>query len=152
MNRLVNWRNGKCPKTLFNECAPVLLGLKRPIQKSNFEYRRVNRSESSPFQCEVYLRGEGFHHIFQAGKPSKSEKEAEKNAAIAALTELEKMLGVSTEEASRPTAAMAAMTTSSQHEERSAVEARGVQFGSFWSAVCETRSQQYTVYIAYAKT
>ena len=98
------------------------------VQESNIEYRQVNRSESSSCQCELYLRGEGFHHIFQAGEPSKTEKEAEQNAAIAALTELEKMLGVSTEEASRPTAAMAGMTTSSQHEERSAVEARGVQF------------------------
>ena len=88
----------------------------------------MNRSESSPCQCELYLRGEGFHHIFQAGKPSKTEKEAEKNAAIAALTELEKMLGVSTEEASWPTAAIAATATVSQHEDRSIVEANVVQF------------------------
>lgn len=125
-NRLVNWRNGKCPKTLFNECARVLLGL--TVQKKHFEYRRVNRSESSHCQCELYLRGDGFHHIFQAGKPSKTEKEAEKNAANAALTELEKMLGVCSEEASwRPTAVVAT-STSSQHEERSAVEASTVQF------------------------
>ena len=104
----------------------MVLGL--TVQKKHFEYRRVNRSESSPCQCELYLRGEGFHHIFQAGKPSKTEKEAEKNAAIAALTELEKMLGVSTEEASRPTAAIAATAVSRQHEERSAVEASVVQF------------------------
>ena len=100
MNRFVNFRNGN-PKALFNECAQVLLGV-RAFRKSNIEYRRVKCSESSPCQCELYLRGEGFHHIFQAGKPSKTEKEAEKNAAIAALTELEKMLGDCTEEASRP--------------------------------------------------
>ena len=103
----------------------MVLGL--TVQKKHFEYRRVNRSESSPCQCELYLRGEGFHHIFQAGKPSKTEKEAEKNAAIAALTELEKMLGDCSEEASRPTAAMAATATVSQHEDRSAVEASVVK-------------------------
>ena len=110
---------------LFKECARVLLGL--TVQKKHLEYRRVNRSESSPCQRELCLRGEGFCHIFQSGEPSKTHMGAQRNAAIAALTELKKMLRISTEEASRPTTA-AATATSSQHEERSAVEASTVQF------------------------
>ena len=126
-NRLVNWRNGKGPMALFKECAQVLLGL-GVLRKSNIEYRRVKPSESSPCQRELCLRGEGFHHIFQAGKSSKTEKKAQENAAIAALTELEKMLGVCSEEASWRPKAVVATATSSQHEELSAVEASVVQF------------------------
>lgn len=89
---------GKDPKSIFNDCAPVILG--RTLEKSDFEYREVadqgtDSGNSGCFRCELELRGHS-PHVFRAGEPGKSKKEGERNAADAALSELQEILRIST--------------------------------------------------------
>ena len=90
---------GKDPKSIFNDCAPLILG--RTLEKSDFEYREVaadqgnDSGNSGCFRCTLELRGRS-PHVFRAGEPGKSKKEGERNAAAAALAELQEILGIST--------------------------------------------------------
>lgn len=87
---------GKDPKSIFNDCAPVILDLRRPLEKGDFEYREVadqgnDSGNSGCFRCTLELRGHS-PHVFRAGEPGKSKKEGERNAAAAALDELQEIL------------------------------------------------------------
>lgn len=92
-------KDWKDPKSIFNECAPVILG--RTLEKSDFEYLEVadqgnDSGNSGCFRCKLELRGQTFTHVFRAGQPGKSKKEGERNAAAAALEELQEILRIST--------------------------------------------------------
>ena len=76
----------KDPKSIFNDCAPLILDLRRPLEKGDFEYREVaadqgnDSGNSGCFRCTLELRGHS-PHVFRAGEPGKSKKEGERNAA-----------------------------------------------------------------------
>ena len=92
-------KDWKDPKSTFNECAPVVLG--RTLEKSDFAYLEVtdqgnDSGNSGCFRCKLELRGQTFTHVFRPGEPGKSRKDGERNAAAAALDELQEILRIST--------------------------------------------------------